>query len=102
MGRQSFTLKYTAIGGDVLLEIPRNHLEREDNKLDSDDVSFGLLSVDSDLSITSFLPNFEGSHRLWLWIEYFGQVFPGSTFKIFNTVQSNGFGCSADRKSEQR
>ena len=27
MGRQSFTLKWTAIGGDVLLEIPRNHLE---------------------------------------------------------------------------
>ena len=26
MGRQSFTLKYTAIGGEVLLEIPRNHL----------------------------------------------------------------------------
>ena len=26
MGRQSFTLKQTAIGGDVLLEIPRNHL----------------------------------------------------------------------------
>ena len=27
MGRQSFTLKYTAIGGGVLLEIPRNHLD---------------------------------------------------------------------------
>ena len=27
MDRQSFTLKWTAIGGDVLLEIPRNHLE---------------------------------------------------------------------------
>ena len=25
MSRQSFTLKLTAIGGDVLLEIPRNH-----------------------------------------------------------------------------
>ena len=27
MGRQSFTLKYIAIGGGVLLEIPRNHLD---------------------------------------------------------------------------
>ena len=27
MGRQSFTLKWTAIGGYVLLEIPRNHLD---------------------------------------------------------------------------
>ena len=27
MDRQSFTLKQTAIGGDVLLEIPRNRLE---------------------------------------------------------------------------
>ena len=26
MGRQSFTLEQTAIGGDVLLEILRNHL----------------------------------------------------------------------------
>ena len=26
MGRQSFTLKWTAIGGDVLLVISRNHL----------------------------------------------------------------------------
>ena len=29
MGWQSFTLKQTAIGGDVLLEIPRYHLELE-------------------------------------------------------------------------
>ena len=27
MGRQGLTLKWAAIGGDVLLEIPRNHLE---------------------------------------------------------------------------
>ena len=27
IGRQSFTLKETANGGDVLLEIPKNHLE---------------------------------------------------------------------------
>ena len=29
MGRQSFTPKETAIGGDVLLEIPRNHLVQQ-------------------------------------------------------------------------
>ena len=29
MGRQSFTLKQTAIDGDELLDIPRNHLDIE-------------------------------------------------------------------------
>ena len=33
MDRQSFTLKWTAIGGDVVLEIPRNHLAGRDKKL---------------------------------------------------------------------
>ena len=38
MGQQSFTLKWTAIGGDMLLEIPRNHLVIEIFEFNHNDI----------------------------------------------------------------
>ena len=53
MGRQSFTLKWTAIGGDVLLEIPRNHLE-----------GFYLLGIRQNLGCTSTTTTYHYSATL--------------------------------------